>query len=253
MSQALSFQNRYCPVCGKDLAEVAETSTSGHFLAPVIELSIGRSPSDKIAASCCTPCKPNMPESSGGCYGEWKWEYGLLLAVWGDIKYRSARIPILDREGQPPTEHEARRSREDAAMLDFLLSMFKKKSSNEFGYHKWRFRAKNKKMAFATGMTAKAAVRNVMSVAAGEGDIDHKTQPDDSPMQICIVCDMPGRTAVYLNGELQERDDHNDAYEIARLTQGKPCVVTTWNPGCLVLGEKTPKRLDEFYEHEPTR
>ena len=60
---------------------------------------------------------------------------------------------------------------------------------------------------------------------------------------ITVVCDEDRETAIYLNGELQKREDANDAYEIARITKSLPCRVTTRNPVGWQCGKDWPQSL----------
>lgn len=60
---------------------------------------------------------------------------------------------------------------------------------------------------------------------------------------ITVVCGEDRETAIYLNGELQEREDSNDAYEIARITKSLPCRVTTRNPVGWQCGKNWPQLL----------
>jgi hypothetical protein len=60
---------------------------------------------------------------------------------------------------------------------------------------------------------------------------------------ITVVCGEDRETAIYLNGELQEREDANDAYEIARITKSLPCRVTTRNPVGWQCGKDWPQSL----------
>jgi len=65
-------------------------------------------------------------------------------------------------------------------------------------------------------------------------------------LMVVVVCDDYGETAVYLNGVHQERFNTNDAYDVARVTNGKPCrVVTRSAVGCPSCGG-WPLRLSDI-------
>lgn len=60
---------------------------------------------------------------------------------------------------------------------------------------------------------------------------------------IVVACNESGETAIYFNGELQDREDSNDAYEIARITESLPCRVITISPTSC---RSWPKLLSEI-------
>lgn len=51
--------------------------------------------------------------------------------------------------------------------------------------------------------------------------------PDAEPISVVVVRDGDRQTLLYVNGLLRNRKDSNDAFEVARLTEGRPCVVET--------------------------
>lgn len=73
--------------------------------------------------------------------------------------------------------------------------------------------------------------------------------PDNATQLITVVCGEDRETAIYLNGELQEREDSNDAYEIARVTKSLPCRVETRNPVGWKCGRNWPQLLSDIPSH----
>ena len=98
------------------------------------------------------------------------------------------------------------------------------------------------------GMMSDKAIVDFLEMQAEMEDAQRQADAVNAMLRgyaqsVTVVCGEDRETAIYLNGELQDREDSNDAYEIARITKSLPCRVTTRNPVGWQCGKNWPQSL----------